>query len=205
MRSDLSSSRSTPTLPARDRWRFRALAAAIGVAALLVGASPALAGHDDVYCEVHRAHYRPTHFARHADGYLVHATAGYRFYPAPGYARLEAAYPGRPAVFVSGGYFYPLQVGYGPLYEPVGYFAIHGARFGGTRLGLQIGIHALPTVGFGFLSYRAPVVYYHPRPYAVHHWTPAAPPHVRLYARNHRGHAHGRHHSSPKWRAARFD
>ena len=138
--------------------RRLALGAAAGL--VLSGASvlwttPAAAGHDGdgIYCEVHRGRFEPGHYRRHAVGYVLTGPAGYRFYTAPSYARLSRAYSGRPALYVSGGYFYPRWIGYGPAYEPYGYLSISGLRFGRTHLGFQIGLPAFPTVGVRFLGY----------------------------------------------------
>lgn len=102
--------------PARARRKASwLLAAALILTAGVIWAAPARAGHDDeVYCEVHDAYYGPAHFRRHPNGYVVLARGGYHFYPNPHYAALVSGYAGRPAVFVSGGYFYPLWIGYGP-------------------------------------------------------------------------------------------
>ena len=171
-----------------------AAAALVMVAAFFLAAAPALANHDEdaIFCDVHRGYYEAGHFRRHTDGYLVMAGGGYHFYPRPAYGALVGDYFGRPSVFVSSGYFYPLWVGYGPVYEPTGYFGIYGGRFGRTQMGLRIGINALPTVGFGFLGYRAPIVHYQARP-QYYYRSHAGPPH--LYYRG--GQPHGKPHGKP--------
>jgi len=159
---------SNPLLPAR---RHAGQAAALALAVCLLGPAPAVADYDDfgedgIYCDVHRSSYRAVHFKSHPSGYVVPGRGGYRFYPRPVYASLTTTHFGRPAVFVSGGYFYPLWIGHGPVYEPTGYFEMYGGRFGRTQLGLRIGLNALPSVGFGFLRYPGSAVRYQPRP----HW-----------------------------------
>lgn len=150
--------------------RRLALGAAAGLVlsgASVLWATPAAAGHPGggIYCEVHRGHFAPAHYRHHAVGYVLPGPAGYRFYTQPSYARLAGAYHGRPALYVSGGYFYPQWVGYGPAHEPYGYFAVSGLRFGRTQLGFQIGLPAFPTVGVRFLGYPP----YAPRAHGRHH------------------------------------
>jgi hypothetical protein len=143
---------------------------------ILSGASvlwttPAEAGHggSGIYCGIHRGHFAPGHYRRHAAGYVVAGPAGYLFYTQPAYARLGRVYHGRPALFISGGYFYPHYVGYGPVLEPYGYLAISGLRFGRTHLGFQIGLPAFPTVGVGFLTGPTYRVHLHGRRPHPHH------------------------------------
>lgn len=182
--------------PAAPRGRSALLAATAALAlAGALGAAPARADHDDaIYCDVHHAYYEPAHYRRHVKGYVVLSGGGYHFYPRPGYATLVAGYAGQPAVFVSGGHFYPLWVGYGPVYEPTGYFEIYGGKFGRTHLGLRVGINALPTVGFGFLAYAATVVHYQPYPPWVYYRAHAGPPHLHFHGHPARGHGRHPHH-----------
>ena len=175
------------------------LAAALAVlmvgAACLCGGKPALADHDeDIFCEVHHSYFDPPHFRRHLDGYVVFGPAGYHFYPLPLYGSLVSHYHGRPAVYVSGGYFYPLWVGYGPVYEPTGYLEIFGGRFGRTHLGLRIGIGALPTIGYGFLAYPSTITYYHPHPRWYYYRPGAGPPHIHNRAPHGQGHRYAPRH-----------
>lgn len=139
-----------------------AAAALVVSGASVLWATPAAAGHDrdGIYCEVHRGHFAPGHYRRHAAGYVLADPAGYRFHTAPAYSRLPRAYYGRPALHVSGGYFYPQRIGYGPVYEPYGYLAVSGLRFGRTQLGFQIGLPAFPTVGVAYLG-SSPVGVHH--------------------------------------------
>jgi hypothetical protein len=150
--------------------RRLALGAAIGLVisgASVLWVTPAAAGHDEIgiYCQLHRGHFAPAHYRHHAVGYVLAGPAGYRFYPGPSYARLARAYYGYPALYVSRGYFYPQWIGYGPVYEPYGYFGISGLRIGNAHLGFQIGLPAFPTVGVRFLAHPP----HGPRFHARHH------------------------------------
>lgn len=176
--------------------RFSLAALALAAAGLF-WAEPARADHDDeIFCEVHHRRFAPHHFRSHAAGYVVLRTGGYRFYPQPAYDVLVDDFYGRPAVFVSSGYFYPLWVGYGPVYEPAGYFELHGGRIGRTHLGLSIGFNALPSLGFGFLSRPGRVVHYVPYPRWHSSGRHIGAPHLRHHVRpfhHGRGHAPKRH------------
>ena len=159
----------------------------------VLGASPARANYEpSIYCEGHAGAYGAAHYRDHEEGYILSASGTYSFYPSSAYARLAANYSGAPSVYVSGGYFYPLQIGYGPVYEPSGYFAIHTGRFGRTSLGLQIGIGSLPTIGFGYLSYGPRVVHYTvPRwHYRGDYVRRHAAPHVHYVNPHRTGHKH---------------
>ena len=126
----------------------------------VLGASPARADHElAIYCEGHGGAFGASHYRDHDEGYILSTSGRYSFYPSSAYATLAANYHGSPSVYVSGGYFYPLQIGTGPVYEASGYFSIHTGRFGRTSLGLQIGIGSLPTIGFAYLSYEPPAVH----------------------------------------------
>ena len=210
-----------PRIPARsialEKGRL-APAVLLGVLILslsILGVSPARADYEPaIYCDGHGGAYGAAHYRNHDDGYILSASGRYSFYPSSAYATLAANYYGASSVYVSGGFFYPLQIGYGPVYEPSGYFSIHAGRFGRTSLGLQIGIGFLPTIGIGYLAYEPHVVQYtvprwHYRgDYVRRHAAPhahyvnrhrAAPGH---HAKPHRAHVAQRHEKRYKWQKA---
>ncbi|MEE9218202.1 MAG: hypothetical protein V3U98_03960 [Acidobacteriota bacterium] len=203
----LTQTRTERSSGAGERARFLRAplsAALVAAVAFVLGAASAQANDGErIYCAGHGGYYTAAHYRDHDDGYVLLGERGYRFHAHSAYPALAVKHRGTPALFVSGGYFYPLRIGYGPLYEPTGYFEIHGGRFGRTSLGLQIGLHSLPTIGFGFLSYRPAAVHYYPAPrwyyrgpYVTTHYYRAAP-HIYMH-RYGRPHV-SRRHSGYKW------